>query len=232
MPGFATEDQVNYAIQFDPDEAKSMLDAIGFTDQDGDGFRDLPSGKKMTLNVQFSTQGMATSVAELVAQDWTNVGVQTTIKEVTSDEYRAAQTANELDVMAWSKGQPIPVIQGDNKLWVPPFGDYFGHRNAVLWEQWINSNGAEGMEPPAWVAKMRDKITEWQQYAPGSEDSNRLGRELIQMQLDSFLFIGTVQAPNPVYHSNKLKNFEEPKTWSYEYYRMYPYRPQQWFLTD
>lgn len=231
VPAFATEAQVKFAAAFDPERAGKMLDEVGLVDKDGDGFRDLPSGRKLTLNLQFSTQGLSTAVAELVAQQWSNVGVQTTIKEVTSDEYRAAQSANELDVTAWTKGQPIPVIQGDNKLWVPPFGDYFGQRTAMLWTQWIDSKGKEGLEPPAWVSEMKAKIGEWQQYAPGSEKSNEIGRQLIQMQEDSFLFIGTVQAPNPIYHANRLKNFVTPKTWSYEYYRVYPYRPQQWFLS-
>ena len=37
------------------------------------------------------------------------------------------------------------------------------------------------------------------------------------------IFIGTVSAPNPIYHRNALKNVTEFKTWSYEYYRTYPY---------
>ena len=41
-----------------------------------------------------------------------------------------------------------------------------------------------------------------------------------------------VQAPAPVYHRNRVKNFPEFKTWSADYYRTYPYRPQQWFLSD
>ncbi len=232
VPPFATEEQVKFATEFDPEKAEAMLDAIGFVDKDSDGFRDLPSGKKLTLNLQFSTQGISTSVAELVAQQWSNVGLETTIKEVTSDEARAANSANELDVYGWAKGQPIPIIQGNAELWSPPYDSYFGGRMAMPWMQWIDSNGTEGQEPPAWVFEMRDKVAEWQQYALGSEESNRLGRELVQAQLDGFLFIGTVNAPNPIYHSNRLQNFMTPKTWSYEYYRVFPYRPQQWFLTD
>jgi peptide/nickel transport system substrate-binding protein len=232
VPPFATEEQVNYLTEFDLDMAKSMLDAIGFTDQDGDGMRDLPSGEKLTLNLQFSTQGIPTAVAELVSQHWTNAGVETTIKEVTSDEYRAAQSANELDVLAWTKGQPIPVIQGNAEHWNPPFGDYFGLRNAMLWAQYLETNGEQGVEPPEWVAPLGEKIAEWQRYVPGTEESNQAGREAIQLLQDSFMFIGTVNAPNPIYRSNALGNFETPKTWSYDYYRTYPYRAKQWFLAE
>jgi peptide/nickel transport system substrate-binding protein len=46
------------------------------------------------------------------------------------------------------------------------------------------------------------------------------------------VMIGTVKAPEPIYASNNLKNFTEFKTWSYEYYRTYPYRATQWWLDE
>ena len=49
---------------------------------------------------------------------------------------------------------------------------------------------------------------------------------------ENLLFIGTVAGPAPIYYRNELQNFPEFKTASYEYYRTYPYRPQQWFLAE
>ncbi len=46
------------------------------------------------------------------------------------------------------------------------------------------------------------------------------------------MFIGTVQAPNVIYHRNALKNVTEFKTQSYEYYRTYPYVAAQWFFDE
>ncbi|HUS55278.1 MAG TPA: hypothetical protein VMY41_14910, partial [Thermohalobaculum sp.] len=63
-------------------------------------------------------------------------------------------------------------------------------------------------------------------------ESDEIGARLVKGMVENLLFIGTVQAPAPVYHRNALKNFPEFKTWSYEYYRTFPYRPQQWFLSD
>ncbi|MCY4139105.1 MAG: ABC transporter substrate-binding protein, partial [Rhodobacteraceae bacterium] len=65
-------------------------------DTDGDGFRELPNGEKITLNIQFANQGIPLQVVELVANDRSEVGVKTTVKEVTPDEYRSAQSANLL----------------------------------------------------------------------------------------------------------------------------------------
>ena len=40
----------------------------------------------------------------------------------------------------------------------------------------------------------------------------------------NLVFLGTVQAPAPIYHRLAVKNFVEFQTWSYEYYRTFPYR--------
>ncbi|WP_370255433.1 ABC transporter substrate-binding protein [Nioella sp.] len=231
VPPFATEDQATYATAFDPEMAAEMLDAVGLADSDGNGVREL-NGEPFTLNLQFSTQGLSTAVAELVAQHWTDAGIPTTIREVTSDEYRSAQAANELDVIVWTKGQPIPIVLGSAEQLVPPFGGFFDARVGMLWSRYIETNGAEGIEPPAWTGELAETVAAWQQLQPGSAESNELGQQIIQQIQDGFMFIGTVQAPNPVYHSNALQNFMAPQTWSYEYYRMYPYRPQQWWLDE
>jgi peptide/nickel transport system substrate-binding protein len=231
VPPFATEEQATYATQFDPETAASLLDSVGLVDSNGDGVREL-DGEPFTLTMQFSTQGLPTAVAELVAQHWTDVGIPTTIREVTSDEYRAAQAANELDVVNWGKGQPIPIVLGSAEQLLPPFGGFFDARTGMLWARWIETNGAEGIEPPVWTTELAETVASWQQHQPGTEASNELGQEIVSQILEAFMFIGTVQAPNPVYHSNALQNFVPPQTWSYEYYRMYPYRPQQWWLDE
>ncbi len=232
VPPFVTEEQAVYGTEYDPGFATATLDELAVVDQDGDGFRDLPNGERLLLNLQFTTQAISTAVVELVAQNWNDVGIQTTLKEVTSDEYRAAQSANELDVLMWRRGQPLPIVLGDAKSFVAPFGDYFSLRTGMLWAQWMESDGKEGVEPPAWVGDWEQTVLAWQQHELGSEESDRIGAELVQKVLDQYLFIGLVQSPNPVFHNNALANFRAPETWSYEYYRMYPYRPQQWSLVE
>ena len=96
------------------------------------------------MNIQFAREGVAAQVVEIIAQNWSDVGITTSIKEVTSDEYRASQSANELDVHVWNKGEPLAVFLGDTAELVPPFMSYFGLRNGMLWEQYISStNGKE-----------------------------------------------------------------------------------------
>jgi len=231
-PEFIDAETRNFAIGFDPDGAMALLDEIGMVDTDGDGFRELPNGEKLVLNLQFSTQGTSSQMVELVGQQWANVGVQSTVKEVTDDEYRSAQSSNKLDVGMWNKGQPLAVMLGNPKLWTPPFDDYFSARTGMLWGEWVESNGAAGVEPPAYVKQIGEDINAFLGLPAGSPESDALGAKLAKAMSDSLLFIGTVNAPGPVYNRNALKNFPVFKTWGFEFYRTYPYRGPQWYLDE
>ncbi|MEL7261853.1 MAG: ABC transporter substrate-binding protein [Pseudomonadota bacterium] len=231
VPEFAA-DYAKIGTAFDAAAANAALDGLGMADVDGDGFRELPNGDALVLNIQFATQGIAGEVVEMVAQDWSDVGVQTTLKEVTPDEYRAAQSANELDVMAWWRSEPLAIHLGTSESLVPPFGSFFGHRNGMRWAEWIDSNGSAGIEPPAWVKQLIDDVAAMQAAAPGSAEQAAAGEAIAKAFTDNMLFIGTVIAPSPIIARNGLVNVPEFQTSSYEYYRTYPYRATQWFLAE
>ena len=231
-PAFVSDKWMSYATEFDAARANSLLDEIGMKDTDGDGFRELPNGDKLVLNMSFATQGIAGQTVELVGQYWADVGVQSVVKEVTPDEYRSAQSANKLDVMMWRKSQPLAIVLGNNEPWVPPFENYFGVRTGMLWAEWVDSNGANGVEPPAYVKELISDINAFQSADQSSDEFKVLGERMVKNMVENLLFIGTVNAPAPMIHHNNLKNFTSFKTHSYEYYRTYPYRATQWWLDE
>jgi peptide/nickel transport system substrate-binding protein len=102
----------------------------------------------------------------------------------------------------------------------------------MLWAEWLESNGANGVEPPKFAKDSINYINEFQSATPGTPESAEIGEKMVANMVENMLFIGVVQAPAPVYHRNAVKNFPLFKTWSYEYYRTYPYRPSQWWLAD
>jgi peptide/nickel transport system substrate-binding protein len=232
VPDFVDKKWETYLTKHDPDQAKKLLDEIGVVDKDGDGFRDLLNGSKLVLNIQYATQGIPGAVVELIAQHWTNVGVKTIFKEVTPDEYRSAQSANELDVVSWVKSQPLAINLGNNDLFLAPFGTYFEATNGQLWKQYIDSNGSGGLKPPPFVETLKTGINELQGAVPGTTASNAAVNKLVSTMAENLLFFGIILAPGPVYHRNRLKNFPTFKTASYEFYRTYPYRGAQWYLDE
>ncbi|MFT4716568.1 MAG: peptide/nickel transport system substrate-binding protein [Paracoccaceae bacterium] len=231
-PSFVTEEVEQSFTQFDPAMANALLDEVGLKDVDGDGLRELPNGEKLVLNIQVAAQGASVKLVELVGQNWRDVGIDNTVKEITTDEYRSAASSNQLDVTVYQKSQPLAVILGISELFQPPFDNYFNHTSGMLWGQFVDTDGASGVKPPQWVYDTMAKIDEFQSAIAGSDESNRLGKELVDLVVDNLLFIGTVKAVAPIYHSNSLKNFTDFQTQSYAYYRTYPYRPTQWFLSE
>ena len=231
-PDFVNEKWLNYKTGYDQQAANAILDELGMVDTDGDGLRELPNGKKLVLSLNYSTQGIGGPTVELVAQYWKEVGIDSVVKEVTPDEYRSAQSSNKLDVAMWRKGQPLAIILGNNELWVPPFENYFGIRSGMLWAEWVDSNGASGVEPPASVKQLIQDINAFQSADQASEEFRNLGERLVKNMVENLFFIGTVNAPAPIYHHNTLNNFADFKTHSYEYYRTYPYRGTQWWLSQ
>ncbi|MGD2170592.1 MAG: ABC transporter substrate-binding protein [Gammaproteobacteria bacterium] len=229
-PPFVDDKWKQYYAQYDPALANKLLDEMGLKDVDGDGFRELLNGDPLVINLQFSVQGVPAALVELVGQQWAAVGIKTTVKEVTPDEYRSAQSANKLDITMWRGGQPLAIVLGTNQIWVPPYHDYFTVRTNMLWAEYIDSNGASGVKPPDFAYQMIDDINAFQSAPVGSAESNKLGARLVKNLVENLLFIGTVQVPAPIYHRNRVQNFVTYKTHSFEYYRSYPYRPSQWWL--
>jgi peptide/nickel transport system substrate-binding protein len=102
----------------------------------------------------------------------------------------------------------------------------------MLWAEYVDSKGASGVKPPAYVTQLIDDINAFQSTMAGTAESDELGARMVENMVGNLLFIGLVQAPAPVYHRNALKNFPFFKTHSYEYYRTYPYRGTQWYFDE
>ncbi|MBS97211.1 MAG: peptide ABC transporter substrate-binding protein [Oceanospirillaceae bacterium] len=229
---FITEAVKTAWTEHDVAKAAQLLDQAGVVDKDGDGMRDLPSGKKLELNIQYSTQGVATKVVEIVANNWTQVGVKTSLKEVTSDEYRNAQSANDLSVMVWNMGSPQFTLATDPAWLLPPYGTFFDLRTGMEWAQYLSTEGKEGTQPPQTVYDMKALAEQFGTLELGSDESQKVGLEIAKRTVDDLFIIGTVKAVSPIYRNNKLNNFNVQKTASYDYYWSYPYQPKQWFLSE
>ena len=96
----------------------------------------------------------------------------------------------------------------------------------------MDSDGASGVEPPAYAKQMMEDIKAFQAAPVGTPESDALGLKLVENMTGNLLFIGTVKEQKPIYYAAALKNVTSFKTASYAYYRTYPYRPSQWFLDE
>ena len=88
---------------YDPDQANALLDSIGLTEKDADGFRlRTDNGERLVLDlpaipafIQF------TQLAELVAADWADVGIFANVVESERGLVENRRQANELPIFLW-----------------------------------------------------------------------------------------------------------------------------------
>jgi peptide/nickel transport system substrate-binding protein len=231
---FVTAEHLNHYIEYTPDQAEALLDEIGMVDSNGDGFREQPDGTPFAIQIQYSNQAAPVRLHELVKGYWEAVGIQIEIKEVTSDEYRAQGNNNDLDVTVWvNDGTSAPLISQDVTMMVPPFGDFFNPGTGFEWANWYSSDGAGGIEPPEDIKTLYELTNEFIQYPLGSEESNRVGGEIVDIHVNNLWKIGIVgNVVDPYIRHNNLGNFKEFTAKTYDYYWAYPYRPFQWYLQD
>lgn len=225
-------DEVLYQFtQYDPDAANALLDDMGLTERDADGFRLRFDGEPFVILLQFAPQGGPIYTHELVKTYWEAVGVRVQAKEVSSDLYRSTSSANEHDLATWRGASGATAI--NDVVMFPPFGDYLQIRTGVQWAEWHDSDGAEGIEPPEDIKKLWDLAAEWKTYPLGSAENSRVGAEIMQIHADNLLSIGVIGAvPSPVYVNNRVGNAIEFTVKSYNYYWAYAFRPTQWFIKE
>jgi peptide/nickel transport system substrate-binding protein len=84
LPGFFSTDSDWYVktkdYDYDPEKAKSMLDALGLTDKNGDGIREDAAGNALAFSFHLSQD--AASDAKLVKQYFEAVGIKIDLKAV------------------------------------------------------------------------------------------------------------------------------------------------------
>ncbi len=225
-------DEVLYQFtEYDPDRANELLDEMGLTERDSDGFRLRFDGEPFVILLQFAPQGGPVETHELVKGYWEAVGVRVLAKEVSSDFYRSTSSANEHDLATWRGASGATAI--NDVVMFPPFGDYLQIRTGVQWSEWMLSDGAEGIEPPEDIKKLWDLAAEWKTYPLGSAENSRVGAEIMQIHADNLLSLGVIgNVPSPVYVNDRIGNAIEFTVKSYNYYWAYAFRPTQWFIKE
>jgi peptide/nickel transport system substrate-binding protein len=163
---------------------------------------------------------------------WYDVGIRLDLKEVSSDEYRAAGNNNDLEITAWKNdGTSGPSVSQDFTPMVPPFGDYFNPGTGFAWAAWKSSGGKDGIEPPEDVQRLYGLAEKFIQVPIGSPESDKLGKQIVQIHIDNLWKIGTCgEVINPIMYSKQLGNYKKFAAKTYDFYWTYPYRPTQWFL--
>jgi len=231
---FLTEAHMRSFTDYDPDGARALLAEMGLTDSDGDGTVELPSGKPFVIQMFYANQGGPVKNHELVTGYWGDIGINVSTREISTDDYRTKGGAGELSIASWRDGnRAAPSISQDPFMFVPPFGDRWQPGTGYEWSKWVQSDGAEGVEPPADVMRLYELAEQFKNYEMGTPESNAVGAEVADIHLANLWKIGLVgRGIAPVVVHDNLGNFLAFPVATYDYYWAYSFRPYQWFLSE
>ncbi len=214
---FATAEDLAFMTDFDMDMANQLLDGLGMTERDSSGFRMSPSGEEFKIFWEYSLQfTRSPEFPLLIADYWRAVGINVLLKEITTEFLREKENLNTLEIsMEWD----LPFawnLLAEPTVYSAPWG-VGGPVTGAPWAAYMNSNGAEGVEPPAWVVELRETALAFSKSQPGSDAYLELGANMIRLNLENMVIIGTAGAvPQINVVSNKLANVPD---WNLNAYR-------------
>lgn len=216
--------------QFDPDMGNQLLDEIGLTARDAEGFRLAPDGSELLLIVYVNTSWPAEcpEVMEVVRGYWEAIGIKATITPEAGELWGTRHNAGEHDMAvrgAHFGGGPVhPTLNGNTFA-------LSGWQWAPQWAKWLDTQGAEGSEPPDDVKRIRE-IRELVMGEPDEAKRTEMLQEVFEIHMNNLWSIGIV-VDDPKFGqltvvNNRLRNVV---TWSIAG-EWYPAVPAQWFINE
>ena len=121
-PGlYGNDPSIGVKVPYDPAAARALLDRFGYKDRDGDGYRETPDGKPLTLRKGSTTDAEARSADELWKRNMDAIGIRITFIKNKWPELNKMTEAGQM--MMWGLGWISGIPDGD------PFYSYLVSRN-------------------------------------------------------------------------------------------------------
>jgi peptide/nickel transport system substrate-binding protein len=194
------EEQAKNMTEHDPDRANGYLDEMGLTDRDSEGYRLRPDGERLILVFEYApTFGAWSSLAELLTAHWKQIGVDLIVKEINRQLWQ--ERLPEIDITVWTgNGEFNPELYNDTMR---------AQHGAPLWNDWLTSDGQDGVEPPDFFKRQYD-LSQEILVTVDPDERAKLLREILEIHMENMVVIGTTTAePQPVIVKNSFRNVPE-----------------------
>ncbi len=231
--GLFDKANANMWAELDIDKANQMLDGVGLTERDSDGFRLLPNGNRAEIVVETAGERPEeVDILQLIGETWKRIGIKLFTKPSQRDNLRERSYAGETVMTVWEGwdlGAPTPAMSPaalaptaqDNLAW-PKWGQHFQTTG--------KAGEAPNIEP---AEKLMALYADWLKSTDAAEQT-RIWKEMLAIHADQQFIIGVISSVRqPVVVSKRLRNVPEDATYSWEPGALFGiYRPDQfWFAS-
>ena len=190
--------------EYDPEEANRLLDELGLR-RGSDGYRLRPDGKLLQIKIDAIPLTASPSALELVAKQWSSVGVKTEVNLIARQLFYQRKTALMHDVAVWfGADEQNPLL---DPRWFIPWRDESNH--AISYASWFRSGGTKGEKPPPDMMQCLDLFQQIE-LTPDKETQYQLFNRIIEINRQHLWVIGTIgEVPVLYIVSNKFRNVPE-----------------------
>lgn len=186
---------------YDVDAANALLDEMGMTERDAEGFRLTPSGQELSLDFTYAEYlAEHTTIIELLTEYWAEIGLRTNMELVSTDLLTERINASEIDLnMQWAH-VPLWVTNGWND-WI---------QSCAEWDRWYNTQDEyPGIEPLPEAVELYGLFDQRAQLPTGSEEDMAVFEEFMTNYTSNLWNISIGTGINVLIITNDLCNIPE-----------------------
>ncbi len=184
------EYRTKYAT-LDPDAANALLDGIGLTERDADGFRLRPDGQGRIILDYQANRSFADfpAIGEMVKEHWAdNIGIDVSVQEIAGNLLTERTRSGDLQLGGHQVGSDEPFLFPNTVL--PVSTGEFSGMIGLPYALWFATGGAEGVEP---FQEVKDIRALWEQgLSASTEERLEIGKEIWRQHVDNVLSVGVV----------------------------------------
>lgn len=188
---------------YDPDGANALLDEIGLTSRDADGFRLGLDGEPLIIEVDLGPWAEYFDPVPLIAAHLGEVGLRVDYEQVTPELLNERLVANQITGRYdWNRANTWRLRHNH---------DYLPSANwAPLWMSWYQTNGQQGQEPPDWIKELYDIHSEIMRVVPATPEDDAAMERLYNWYYENIPYFIIVEGPvYPIIANNRLGNVME-----------------------
>ncbi len=220
-------------VRFNPDGANAILDEIGLSAKDGEGFRLMPSGERLTIQLPSVVAAFEDypAINEMIARQWqVNIGIHAEVQPLERGLHGDRAQLNELMTQNWENSPRVTTIITPTHLLPVADATFVG----PLFSDWYDSNGATGIEPTNPLLREQQELYAEAISTAGPARYNEIARRVVELNCLNVNPITTVMN-KPTYVAiikNNVKNIPNPLPFSFHNQTSGNGFPEQWWIDD
>ena len=201
---------------FDIARANKLLDDIGLTKRDAQGYRLLPDGRRLEIIVEAASEGTEYSdVMGLIQSTWARIGVRLFQKSTRREMFRRRVYAGLTHISLWSG-----LDYANLRAAMPP--DEMAPTAEIQlqwpkWGLWYESRGRRGARPTLpKVVRLLELLKAWRATTDRAERT-KIWHEILSIHADQVYTIGIIGGVlQPIVVNKKVRNVPAKGIWAWD----------------